>query len=108
MVRFYAKSLCIESRMSLKKTVFVSFLFLVLLQPRTGLTVGLSDIQSWSLLEQETLQLLKRFASEEALSPSAPLEKKIRFYLRAGLWSSAEQLLLSQHHGEGKRLLLLL
>src|SRR3569832_756960 len=108
MVRFCVWSFCIESGMFLKKIVFVSLLFFDLLQPRTGLTADLADIQSWSLLEQETLQLLKRFAPEEALSPSASLEKRIRFYLRAGLWSSAEQLLLSQPRDEGKRLLLLL
>lgn len=94
--------------MFLKKTVFVSLLFFALLQPRTGLTLDLAEIESWSALEQETLHLLKRFAPEEALSPSAPLGKKVRFYLRAGLWSSAEQILLSQPQAQGKRLLLLL
>src|SRR5581483_5362728 len=108
MIRFQPESLCIESPMFLKKTVVVSLLFFFLLQPRTASTVDLAEIQSWYALEQETLHLLKRFASEEALSPSAPLEKKIRFYLRAGLWSSAEQTLLSRSQGEGKPLLLLL
>lgn len=91
-----------------KKIIFVALFLAIFLQPHPGWTVEPLDIKSWSGLEQETLQLLKAFSRDEALSPAASLDKTIRFYLRAGLWSSAEQLLLSRPHDEAKRLLLLL
>lgn len=61
---------------------------------------------AWSALEGEVLHVLKRYSTEEALSPSAPLEKRIGFYLDAGLWSSAEQLLENAPQREARRLLM--
>jgi TolA-binding protein len=61
---------------------------------------------SWSAVEGETLRVLKRFSSEEALAPSAPLEKRADFYLRAGLWSLAEQLLHNAPQREARSLLM--
>lgn len=87
---------------------FTSLFFAVLLLlPRPGSAKSPTD-GVWSALEGETLQVLKRYSSEPALSPSAPLEQKIGFYLDAGLWSSAEQLLLSASEPGAPRLLMAL
>jgi lipopolysaccharide biosynthesis regulator YciM len=90
--------------MALKWILFSSLFFSVLLQPRIGSTVDPADLDSWSALERQTLHLLKRFSQEKALSASAPLEKKVAFYLDAGLWSSAEALLSPFTKKEGERL----
>ena len=83
------------------------FIFFLLLPP-AGSAAGPTDAVSWSALEGEVLRVLKRFSAEEALSPSAPLEKRIGFYLDAGLWSSAEQLLQSSPKKEARHLLMTL
>ncbi len=92
--------------MVLKRIFFFSLFFLIVLQPRIGSTARVVDIESWSALERQTLLLLKRLSHEKALLESAPLEKKVSFYLNAGLWSSAEALLHPLPKKGGERLLL--
>lgn len=92
--------------MVLKRIVFVFLLLLSALHPRIGSAVDLAETESWSALERQTLQLLKRFSSEKALLPAAPLEKKVQFYLDAGLWASAEALLRPLPGKGGEPLLL--
>ncbi|MCG3112340.1 MAG: hypothetical protein MCM46_11030 [Candidatus Manganitrophus sp. SB1] len=68
-----------------------------------------ADAVSWSPIEGETLRVLKRFSSERGLSPSAPLEERVGFYLKAGLWNAAEQLLQNPPHApqrEARQLLI--
>ncbi|TAK04443.1 MAG: tetratricopeptide repeat protein [Candidatus Manganitrophaceae bacterium] len=105
------KTPLLSVRSMLQKGFLFSSLFfsLLLLLPRAGSAAkGPADSVSWSALEGEVLHVLKRYSTEEALSPSAPLEKRIGFYLDAGLWSSAEQLLQNTPEREARRLLMTL
>ncbi|MBI3804093.1 MAG: tetratricopeptide repeat protein [Nitrospirae bacterium] len=87
--------------------LFASFIpFLLLFFVRFGWAKGPSDAVSWSALEGETLQILKRYSSDPALAPAASLEQRIGFYLDAGLWSSAEQLLSGAPQREARPLIM--
>jgi tetratricopeptide (TPR) repeat protein len=81
------------------------FFTLFLLFPRVAAAAETEGV-SWSAVEGEILRVLKRFSSEEALAPTAPLEKQADFYLRAGLWSLAEQLLRNAPQREAEPLLM--
>src|SRR5579884_1095992 len=103
----------------LRRGLFLTSLFfsLVLFLPNGSAAKGPTEgpekraaaaTGSWSALEGEVLRVLKRFSTEGALSPSAPIEKRIGFYIDAGLWSSAEQMLENAPQREARRLLMTL
>ncbi len=79
---------------------------LAVLFPQKGMSETRPESRSWTLLEKEVVQLLKRFSPEEAFSPSDPIKKRVDFYLDAGLWSTAEEALLNMSEEETGRLLM--
>lgn len=88
-------------------TLTYVFLFFVLFSPDLS-AKGPSDLESWGAVEKGTVQLLSRLAPHAPLHPTSSLEKRIQFYLDAGLWSSAEQVLKSAPPKEARPLLLAL
>lgn len=79
--------------MHLRKLPVSLFFSILLLFPCAAFAAQDFSDAAWSPVEGETLRVLKRFSSERGLAPSAPLKERFGFYLKTGLWNTAEQLL---------------